>query len=87
MKSSMMIICDNKELSNSDHQDYLEQETRRSSVVQSTRQNNKAKQEHTQKRYYKNAIKAVAKKSTLMQLTQSSKCIPLSKDTGLPHQC
>jgi hypothetical protein len=34
MKSSMMIICNNKELSNSDHQDYLEQETRRSSLIQ-----------------------------------------------------
>jgi hypothetical protein len=44
-------------------------------------------QQHTQKRYYKNATKAVAKKSTLMQITQSGKCIPLSKDTGLPHQC
>jgi hypothetical protein len=46
MKSSMMIICNNKELSNSDHQDYLEQETSRSSLIQSTRQNNKAKQFH-----------------------------------------
>jgi hypothetical protein len=46
MKSSKMIICNNKELSNSDHQDYLEEETRRSSLVQSARQNNKANQFH-----------------------------------------
>jgi len=36
-----------------------------------------------------NVAKVVARKSILMQITksQSGKWIPLSKDTGLPHQC